>query len=76
MTYNNFNDVENLDMRTWNRCAMTFNIASDHGREQATKYTEQFNDIDKQHMRNMFVEIRENGYEKTKARISRVAQHV
>jgi hypothetical protein len=76
MTYNNFNETTNLDLQTWNRCAMFFNIAGDHGRDEAKKYSAQFNDADKQRMRDLFVEIREKGYEKTRARINRDNQNV
>lgn len=74
MTYNNFNDLSNPSLRTWNRCATFFNIVGDHGTEEGTKYTSQFDDTEKQEMRDMFIRIRKNGYEKTRTAVNREAQ--
>lgn len=71
MTFETFENVTNKRLQTYNRCAMTFNILGDHGRDIATQYTSQFSNEDKELMRGMMLEIQERGYEKVRAELNR-----
>ncbi len=60
--YSLFNDVNNIRLRTWNRCAAFFSIFEDHGKAMAQSYANQLDDVAKKQMTNMLAEIREQGY--------------
>lgn len=60
--YNLFNDVDNVKLRAWNRCATFFTIYRTLGKEEAKSYTSQLDDIGRTQMQNMLAEIREDGY--------------
>ena len=44
---NRFDNVENKELRAWNRCAVIFNLMTDHGKDQALRYAGLFNGEDK-----------------------------
>jgi hypothetical protein len=69
--FDNFNNIENKELRTWNRCATVFNILKLHGSKLLNKYLEQFSEDDRKDIGNMFGMIKEKGYESTRARINR-----
>jgi hypothetical protein len=75
---NLFNDVENDDLRTWNRCAVAFNILKDKGmtigQEQVKKYSSNFSLEDRQLMSSMFARIKRDGYEQVRSSINRNIQ--
>lgn len=71
---NRFDNVENKELRAWNRCAVIFNLMTDHGKDQALRYAGLFNGEDKKDISNMYNKIKSNGYEKTKAEVSRNVQ--
>lgn len=58
-----FNDVKDVRLQTWNRCAIVFNLMADRGRDAAKAYMSKFNDEDKVRVNNMFELIRKYGYE-------------
>lgn len=58
-----FNDIKDVRLQTWNRCAITFNLMADRGRDAAKAYVAQFNDEDKLRVNNMFELIKQYGYE-------------
>lgn len=72
--FNLFNDVDNTELRTWNRCAMIFNIGASHGPKAMASYAENFSKEDRQRITAMFNRIEQDGYEKTKAAMSRDVQ--
>lgn len=63
-----FNDVKDVRLQTWNRCAIVFNLAADSGKAAATAYAKQFNDEDRQRISNMFALIEKYGYENIRKR--------
>lgn len=71
-----FNDIANAELRAWNRCSMIFNIAKDKTIKEAVAYAAQFTQEAKDEISNMFNAIKKDGYEFTKARISRVTQQI
>lgn len=58
-----FNQIADVKLRTWNRCAITFNLYADRGEAAAKAYVSQFGDEDKQRITNMFALIKQYGYE-------------
>lgn len=58
-----FNDVKDVRLQTWNRCAIVFNLMADRGRDAAKAYMSKFNDEDKVRVNNMFELIGKYGYE-------------
>jgi hypothetical protein len=71
---NTFNDIKDKDNRTWNRCAMLFNLTKDHGTKAATKYAAQFTSEDRNDIGKMFERIKTDGYESVRASINRQVQ--
>lgn len=71
-----FNDIANPELRAWNRCSMIFNISKDKTIKEAVAYAAQFTQEAKDEISNMFNTIKKDGYEATKARISKVAQQL
>jgi hypothetical protein len=69
--FDNFNNIENNELRTWNRCATVFNILKLHGSKVLNKYLEQFSEDERKAIAGMFATIKEKGYEFTRARINR-----
>lgn len=66
-----FDEVENTTLRTWNRCAMAYNIKKDRGEEACSNYLSQFNDRSKRQMAIMFEYINLKGYEEVKREVFR-----
>lgn len=58
-----FNDVKDVRLQTWNRCAIVFNLMTDRGQQAVTEYVSQLNADDKQRVSNMFGLIKQYGYE-------------
>lgn len=52
--YNLFNDIDNVGLRTWNRCATAFNIYQDKGEELFEQYVTQFKEKDQQMIKLTF----------------------
>lgn len=69
-----FNDIQNAELRAWNRCSVIFNISKDKTIKEAVAYAAQFTQEAKDDISNMFNAIKKDGYEFTKARVSRLAQ--
>lgn len=57
-----FDDVQNVCLRTWNRCAIVFNLRADAGADEARNYVEQFDDVSKKQIAAMFDYIALKGY--------------
>ena len=71
MSNRNFDDIENVTVRTWNRCAMAFNLQEDKGDAASERYLEQFDERSKRQMLIMFNYIKAKGYEATKREVFR-----
>lgn len=71
MTNRNFDEIENATLRTWNRCALAFNLAEDKGNEASRKYMSQFDKKAKRQMLIMFNYIEAKGYESVKREVFR-----
>jgi hypothetical protein len=69
--YHTFNDVEDQELRAWNRCAVAFNIAADESIELMREYLNQFNNAARTDISNMYKRIKNDGYEFTRAAVSR-----
>ncbi len=79
MSYKNyptFDDIENVSLRTWNRCAMASNLLDDKGEAESHMYMEQFTSKAKKQMLVMFTYIKQKGYEQTKAEVMRTTGHL
>lgn len=65
-----FDDVQNVCLRTWNRCAIVFNLRADVGTEAARDYVAQFDDVSKQQIKAMFDYIAVKGYNKVRCEVT------
>ena len=65
-----FDDVQNVCLRTWNRCAIVFNLRADVGEEEARNYVAQFDDVSKQQIKAMFDYIGVRGYNKVRCEVT------
>lgn len=68
-----FNEVEDVKMRAWNRCAVFFNMFADQGKVPAQMYAAQFTDEEKGQLIAMFNLIKVQGYETTRKAIMQPA---
>lgn len=69
--YHNFNDIEDQELRAWNRCAVAFNIAADESVELMRTYLGQFDKEDRVAISDTYKRIKNDGYELTRAAVSR-----
>ncbi|MNQ21494.1 hypothetical protein D3C85_346170 [compost metagenome] len=65
-----FNEVKDVRLQTWNRCAIVFNLMADRGQEAVTGYVSQFSAEDKQRITNMFALIKQYGYNTIRKQIT------
>jgi hypothetical protein len=71
---NKFNDITNPELRTWNRCAMIFNIMKDKGIKEGAAYAGSFSMLEREEISKMYERINRDGYERTRAEINRNVQ--
>lgn len=74
MSYKNyptFEDIADVSLRTWNRCAMASNLLNDKGEGESRAYMEQFSSLEKKQMLLLFKYIEAKGYEATRAEVAR-----
>jgi len=71
---NRFTDITNPELRTWNRCAMIFNVMKEKGVKAATKYAGSFTETERNQISEMYQRITRDGYEQTRAAINRNVQ--
>lgn len=69
--YHNFNDVEDTELRAWNRCAVAFNIAADESMDMMRQYLGQFDKVARKNISDVYTRIKNDGYEFTRAAVSR-----
>lgn len=69
--FDTFDDVENPELRTWNRCATIFNIGKDHGPQAMQEYSKQLSVEARKECSEMFERVEKSGYEATRAQVIR-----
>lgn len=57
-----FNDIKDVKLQTWNRCAIVFNLTADEGPSAAKNYVSQFSKDDQKKIYGMFDTIKKFGY--------------
>lgn len=65
-----FDDVQNVCLRTWNRCAILFNLRADAGEQAATAYAEQFDETAKKQITAMLNYIQLKGYSNVRREVT------
>lgn len=65
-----FDDVQNVCLRTWNRCAIVFNLRADVGEDEARNYVAQFDDVSKKQIKAMFDYIAVKGYTNVRCEVT------
>lgn len=73
--YHNFNDINDGELRAWNRASVAFNILADEGLETMKDYLAQFSDEDKQAIKTVIRRVKNDGYESTRSAVSRGYQN-
>lgn len=64
-----FADIDDARLRTWNRCAIVFNLLADRGQAVAQEYVKQFTDKERAEITGMFDVIKKFGYENVRKQI-------
>ena len=64
-----FNHIEDVKLRTWNRCAIVFNLMADRGQAAAQEYAKQFPEGERKQILGMFDCIKKYGYENVRKQI-------
>ena len=64
-----FNDIADVKLRTWNRCAIMFNLMADRGLEATQAYAKQFSEQDRKEVFGMFSCIEKYGYDAIRKQI-------
>lgn len=64
-----FNDITDVRLRTWNRCAIIFNLLADRGEDAAKAYASQLGDEGKKQVYGMFDCIKKYGYEAVRKQV-------
>ena len=60
-----FNEVENVALRTWNRCVVALNINADNGKDLCSQYLNQLDKVSKLQVMAMLQYIKARGAEET-----------
>lgn len=69
--YHTFNDIDDVELRAWNRCSVAFNIAADESIQLMKEYVSQFDNQARTDIADMYKRIKNDGYELTRAAVSR-----
>lgn len=69
--FSTFDEVEDVTLKAFNRCAMMFNILEVHGFELAERYAEAIEEEGRFHMFIMYSYVKECGLDTVKREISR-----
>lgn len=69
-----FSSIKNVNLRTWNRCSMVWNLMADKGVQAVKDYVGQFTENDRGLISSMFAKIKKDGYDLTRAAINREVQ--
>lgn len=70
LNLNNFNDIEDLYLRAYNRLVVAFNLNSEGHKDKASKYISQFGDEDKVSIAVVTSDIQTQGWTAVKKLIS------
>lgn len=70
--YGTFEEIDNPELKAWNRCAACFNIVAAESYEDMKTYASHFNEESKGQMSKIFNRIKSNGYEKTLKEIKKL----
>ena len=66
-----FNNIENIDLRTYNRCVLFFNIIKDVSAQSAKNYLASLDDISKRHCSEFMSIIQEQGFSVVRKKVLR-----
>ena len=69
MSNRTFDEIENVTLRTWNRCATAFNLQEDKGDDAMQRYLEKFDQRARRQMLIMFEYIARKDYETVKKEV-------
>lgn len=69
--YYNFNDVNDVELKAWNRASVFFNIMADEGVALSKEYMNQFSKDDRAAILAIFGRVKNDGYEFTRKSINR-----
>lgn len=64
-----FSDIEDVKLRTWNRCAIIFNLMADRGVDAAQNYAKQLDEDSRKQVYGMFDCIKKFGYDAVRKQI-------
>lgn len=64
-----FNHIEDTKLRTWNRCAIVFNLLRDKGEASAKEYMGKLDEAGRSEVMGMFDCIKKFGYEAIRKQI-------
>lgn len=64
-----FVEIDDVRLRTWNRCAIIFNLLADRGQEAAKAYAKQFPKDEVSQIYGMFDCIKKFGYENVRKQV-------
>ena len=65
-----FNDVEDVKLRTWNRCAIVFNLLGDRGTSAAQAYSKALGEEGQKQVLGMFDCIKKFGYDAVRKQVN------
>lgn len=68
--YSLFNDIEDVALRTWNRCVVLCNVNHTHGEAFVEGYSANMSKVDKMQMMAMLHYIKARGAEEVKKEIN------
>jgi len=69
-----FNDIKDKRLRTWNRCAIIFNLTADRGPTAMREYVGRFEENEVKEIYGMFDCIEKYGYEAVRKQIKVVVE--
>lgn len=69
--YSNFDEIEDVGIKAWNRANTIYNIKERFGDEVATKYVSQFDKHDMALVYMLMLKVASNGYENVRREVFR-----
>lgn len=64
-----FAQIDDVRLRTWNRCAIIFNLLADRGQAVASEYAKQFSEKERADIYAMFDVIKQYGYDNVRKQV-------
>jgi hypothetical protein len=68
-----FNEIKDVKLRTWNRCAIIFNLTSTKGPDAASAYASKLDEASRKQVYGMFDCISKFGYDAVRKQLNDVA---